>query len=137
MSMEFIQQNLMWFGLAAISGGMFLWQTFAGGNAKTLTTGAATLLINRLDAQVIDVRETAEWSGGHIPSARHIAFGHLSKHLSEIDKLKDKPIILVCASGNRSGAACGVLKKAGFNEVYSLAGGMQAWSEAGLPMTKK
>lgn len=135
--MEFIQQNLMWVGLAVVSGGMLLWQTFGGSGGNRISVNEATLLINRQDALVVDVRETAEWSAGHIPNARHIALGHLSKHLSEIDKHKDKPVIMVCASGNRSSAACGVLRKAGFQQVFNLQGGMHAWGDAGLPMTKK
>jgi rhodanese-related sulfurtransferase len=135
--MEFIQQNLMWVGLAAVSGSMLLWQMFNGSGGQNISVNEATLLINREDAVIVDVRESAEWSAGHIPNARHIALGHLSSHLSEIDKYKDKPIILVCASGNRSGSGCGVLKKAGFQQVYNLSGGVGAWSGAGLPMTKK
>lgn len=134
---EFIQQNLMWIGLAALSGGMLLWQTFSGAGVKRVSVNEATLLINRQDALVVDVRETAEWSAGHIADARHIALGHLDKHLSEIDKYKDKPVIVVCASGNRSTAACGRLKKAGFQQVFNLAGGLNAWAEANLPMTRK
>ncbi len=137
MPMEFIQQNLMWVGLAAVSGGMLLWQTFSGQGRNNISINEATLLINRQDAIVVDVRETAEWSSGHIPNARHISLGHLSKHLSEIEKFKEKPVIVVCASGNRSGSACNVLQKAGFQQVFNLAGGIHAWSDAGLPMTKK
>lgn len=135
--MDFIQQNLMWIGLAAVSGGMLLWQTYSGAGRKSISVNEATLLINRQDALIIDVRETAEWSAGHIANARHIALGHLSKRLSEIDKFKDKPVVMVCASGNRSGSACSTLKKAGFQQVFNLDGGMRAWGEAGLPMTKK
>jgi rhodanese-related sulfurtransferase len=136
-AIEFIQQNLMWAGLAAVSGGMLLWQMFNGTGGNNISVNEATLLINRQDALVVDVRETAEWSTGHIPNARHIALGHLGKHLSEIDKFKDKPVIVVCASGNRSSSGCGVLKKAGFQQVFNLAGGIGAWSDAGLPMTRK
>jgi rhodanese-related sulfurtransferase len=135
--MEFIQQNLMWVGLAAVSGGMLLWQMVNGSGGQNISVNEATLLINREDAIIVDVRESAEWSAGHIPNARHIALGHLSSHLSEIDKFKDKPIILVCASGNRSGSGCGMLKKAGFQQVYNLSGGVGAWNGAGLPMTRK
>ncbi|MCX8017931.1 MAG: rhodanese-like domain-containing protein [Rhodocyclaceae bacterium] len=135
--MEFIQQNLIWVGLAAVSGGMLLWQMATGSGGSNISTNEATLLINRQDALIVDVRETAEWSGGHIPGARHIALGHLAKHLSEIEKYKDKPVIVVCASGNRSRAACRTLQKAGFQQVFNLAGGMHAWREAGLPLTRK
>lgn len=135
--MEFIQQNLVWVGLAAVSGGMLLWQMFNGSGASNISVSEATLLINREDALVVDVRESAEWSAGHIPNSRHIALGHLASHLSEIDKFKDKPVILVCASGNRSGSGCNILKKAGFQKVYNLAGGIGAWRDAGLPITRK
>lgn len=135
--MEFIQQNLTWVGLAAVSGGMLLWQMLNGGGGNNVSVHEATLLINRQDALVVDVRETAEWSTGHIQNSRHIALGHLGKHLSEIDKFKEKPIIVVCARGNRSSSACGVLKRAGFQQIYNLTGGVNAWSEAGLPMVKK
>jgi rhodanese-related sulfurtransferase len=137
MVVEFIQQNIMWAGLAAVSGGMLLWQMVNGTGGSNISINEATLLINRQDALVLDVRETAEWSSGHIPNARHIALGHLGKHLSEIEKYKDKPVIVVCASGNRSSSGCGVLKKAGFQQVFNLAGGVGAWSDAGLPMTRK
>lgn len=136
-NMEFIQQNLMWGGLAVLSGGMLVWQVASGHGRNNISVNEATLLINRQDALVVDVRETAEWSSGHIPNARHVALGHLGKHLSEIEKFKDKPVIVVCASGNRSGSACNVLKKAGFQQVFNLAGGVHAWSDAGLPMTRK
>lgn len=135
--MEFIQQNLMWVALAVISGGMLLWQTFKGRGVKNISVSEATLLINRKDALVIDVRETAEWSAGHIPAARHFPLSQFAKHLVEIEKFKDKPVVLVCASGNCSSSAARMLQKAGFPQVFNLAGGMRAWLDSGLPVTKK
>lgn len=135
--MEFVQQNLIWVALAAASGGMLLWQTIKGSGGKNISVGEATLMINRQDALVVDVRETAEWSAGHIPDARHLPLSQFAKHLVEIEKFKDKPLILVCASGNRSSSACNALKKSGFSQVFNLAGGMRAWIDAGLPVTKK
>lgn len=132
----FIQQNLTWSLLAALSGGMLLWDLIRGGG-PSLSATEATLMLNREDAVVIDVRETSEWDGGHIPSARHIALGQLDKRLSEIEKLKSKPVIVCCASGNRSSSACGVLRRAGFERVFNLSGGIGAWKDAGLPVTTK
>jgi len=134
---EFIQLHMIWVALAAISGGMLIWQLVNNVGVKRVSASEATLLINRQNAAVVDVRETAEWSSGHIPNARHIALGHLAKHISEIDKLKDKPVIVVCASGNRSTQGCRILKRAGFTQVYNLGGGMRAWGEASLPVSKK
>jgi rhodanese-related sulfurtransferase len=134
--MDFVQQNLMWIMLAAISGGMLLLQTLRGGG-NNISVADATLKLNREDALIIDVRETHEWDRGHIPNARHIALGQIGKRLQEIEKFKSRPVIVVCASGNRSSSACGTLKRAGFEQVFNLAGGIGAWSEANLPVTTK
>ncbi len=133
--MEFIQQNISWVMLAVVSGGMLLWPMLRGPNG--ISVAEATTLINREDGVVLDVREANEWSSGHIPNARHIALGQLAGRLSELDKFKGKPVVVCCASGNRSSSACGALRKAGFERVYNLAGGLGAWSEAGLPVTTK
>ena len=95
------------------------------------------MMMNREDALVLDVRESGEWSRGHIAGARHITQAQLDKRLSEIEKFKTKPVIVCCASGSRSPAACGEMKKAGFEKVFSLSGGLAAWTEAGLPVTTK
>ena len=134
--MDFVQQNLMWIMLAAISGGMLLLQTLRGGG-NNLSVADATLKLNREDALIIDVRETHEWDRGHIPNARHIALGQIGKRMQEIEKFKSRPVIVVCASGNRSSSACGTLKRAGFEQVFNLSGGIGAWSEANLPVTTK
>lgn len=133
--MEFLQENYMWVLLAALSGGMLIWPALRGNGGITVTE--ATGLMNREDGVVLDVRETHEWSAGHIPNARHIALGQLASHISELEKLKDRPIIVCCASGNRSSSACATLKKAGFEKVFNLAGGIGAWTDAGLPVTTK
>jgi rhodanese-related sulfurtransferase len=134
--MDFVQQNLMWVMLAAISGGMLLLQTLRGGG-DNISVADATLKLNREDALIIDVRETHEWDRGHIPNARHIALGQLGKRMQEIEKFKSRPVIVVCASGNRSSSACGTLKRAGFEQVFNLSGGIGAWSEANLPVTTR
>ena len=135
--MEFLQENMIWVAIACVSGGMLIWPMIAGGNVANLSPAEATLLMNREDALVLDVRETGEWSSGHITGARHITLAQIDKRLSELDKFKEKPIIVVCASGNRSSSACGQLKKHGFGKVYSLGGGISAWRDASLPLTTK
>jgi rhodanese-related sulfurtransferase len=134
--MEFVHQNIMWVIAAAVSGGMLL-ASFLRAGGKGISVTEATLLINREDAVVVDVRETSEWSTGHIPNARHIALGQFKQRVGELDKAKSKPVIVCCATGNRSSSACGALKKAGFERVFNLNGGIRAWSDAGLPVTMK
>lgn len=135
--MEFVQQNLMWIAIAVVSGGMLLWPMLTGAGVESLTPASATLKINREEAVLLDVRESAEWATGHIPNARHITQAQLDKRLSEIEKFKSRPIIVYCATGNRSTGACKTLKEAGFEQVFNLGGGIAAWRDASLPVTKK
>ena len=98
--------------------------------------GEATQLINREDAVVLDIREDNEFHSGHIVNAVHVPLGFLKDRQASLEKYKSKPIIAVCRSGNRSGSACSQLKKAGFENIYNLKGGMMAWQHAGLPIDK-
>lgn len=134
--MDFLQQNVFLVILAVTSGGLLIWE-LSKGTGNNLSPAQATLKINREEAVVVDVRESNEWTNGHIPNARHIALGQLEKRLHEIEKFKDRPVIVCCASGNRSANACKQLQKAGFSQVFNLAGGVTAWGEANLPLTTK
>jgi rhodanese-related sulfurtransferase len=89
---------------------------------------AADLAAGR-DVQVIDVREQDEWRSGHIPVARHIPLGDLGQRLSELDE--QRPVVVVCRSGNRSAIATSALLKAGFMDVRNLDSGMLGWVRAG------
>ena len=133
--MEFIQQNWYWAALAAVSGGMLIVTSLRGGGG--ISPAQATTLINREDAIVIDVREASEFAAGHLLNARHIPLAELEKRLGELEKLKDKPVILNCQGGNRSSTACGILRKAGFTSVHNLEGGIDAWEKAGMPISRK
>lgn len=136
--MEFVQQNLMWIALALVSGGMLVWPMLRGGiGGASVSPLEATLKINREDAIVLDVREAEEFARGHVPNSRHLPVGQIDKRVSELQKFKARPLIVVCHSGSRSGAACGALRKHGFEKVFNLAGGMGAWEQAGQPVTRK
>ena len=136
--MEFIQENLLLVIAAAASGAMLLWSFMSDrvSGISQLGTLEATRLIND-DALVLDVREDKDWAAGHIPDARHIPLGALSSRLNELEKFKGKPIVVSCRSGHRSGRACAMLKKSGFENVHNLAGGIIAWEKASLPITTK
>jgi rhodanese-related sulfurtransferase len=121
--MDFINQNIMLIALVVTSGVALIWPLFAGPGANAVNPGEATLLINRDDAHVIDVREAEEFSKGHLPDARHIPLSKLSERVC-------------CASGMRSSRACGQLGKLGFTNVHNLAGGIDAWIGAGYPVKK-
>ena len=136
--MEFLQQNWYWAALAAASGAFLLIETLRQrGDSSTLSPVQATLMINREDALVIDVREQNEFAKGHIPNAKHIPLTALEQRAGELDKHKQMPLILCCATGARSGAAAGTLRKLGFEKVFNLAGGIQGWTSAGQPVSRK
>ena len=135
--MEFIQQNIPLILLALGSGVGFLFLTFRSASADSgLTPTQATLLINREGAQVIDVRSSDEYVGGHLPESRNIPFDQLETRAGELDRLKETPLILVCQTGTRSVAASKQLAKLGFAKVNNLAGGIAGWRAAGLPLRK-
>ncbi len=76
-------------------------------------------------AQLIDVREPNEYSGGHILGARNIPLTQLKARLKEIRP--DKPVYLYCQSGSRSGRAAQLLYKKGYKDLYHLEGGFKKW----------
>lgn len=133
----FIQDNWMLVLLAVVSGGMLAW-SFVGSKLSGIEqadTLKATRLYNN-DALVLDVREDKEYASGHIPKAKHIPLAKLSSRIQELDKHKNKPVLVTCRSGQRSARACGMLKKAGFETVFNQEGGIIAWERANLPVEK-
>ncbi len=132
---SFILENWGLIFLACVSGGLLLWPAIARGTsgAPLLNTMAATRLIND-GAVVVDVREPSEFSAGHLPNAKHIPVGDIDKRAGELPA--SKPLLVVCASGQRSGKAASLLRKAGRDQVFCLEGGLGAWRQAGLPVVK-
>lgn len=92
--------------------------------------------LNDQDAVMVDVRETKEFNDGHLKDAIHIPLGDLKSRISELDKYKDKTIIAYCRSGSRSYSACKKLKKSGFKTVNNLQGGIMAWQNQNMPVSK-
>ena len=109
----------------------------ASQNFSKLTPAGAIQLINNEDVIMLDVREPAETTAGKIAKAIQIPVGSVGKRVGELDKHKDKHVIVYCKTGARSGLACKELNKAGFDKVYNLNGGIMAWQEAHLPVSRK
>ena len=85
MPMEFINQNILLISIVVVSGLGLLWPMFMRSGANDVNPAAATLLINREDAHVIDVREADEFAGGHLPEAKNVPLSKLSDRIAEID----------------------------------------------------
>lgn len=134
---EFITNNLFMVAIAVVSGSMLLYQLFRGGDGQGVTPQQATELINREHARVIDVRGSEDFEKGHINNSSNVPLEHFNQRIGELDKFKERVIIVYCRSGNSAKSACSALRKAGFAKVYNLAGGAAAWEQAGLPLTRK
>ncbi|HET6360651.1 MAG TPA: rhodanese-like domain-containing protein [Gemmatimonadota bacterium] len=84
---------------------------------------------------LLDVRADGEWSGGHVDGAIHVHGGLLEDRLDEVPR-NGRPLAVICGSGYRSTVAASVLKRAGFEDVRNVPGGMRAWRSAGLPVVR-
>ncbi len=135
---DFLTQNIMLVGLFVASGVMLVWPTIAKaiGGASEVGTLEATRLMNAGDALVLDIRDSGEYNGGRIPKSKNIPLADLDKRVDDLARFKDKPVIVVCRSNGRAGAAVRSLKSHGFTNVRQLDGGFSAWQQASLPVER-
>jgi len=103
----------------------------------SLTPAGAIQLINNEEVTLLDVREPAETANGKIAKAVQIPGSSIQQRIGELDKFKDNNVIVYCKTGARAGPACRALSKAGFDKVFSLNGGITAWQDAHLPVSRK
>jgi rhodanese-related sulfurtransferase len=134
-TVKFIIDNIWLIAIALISGGALLLPALQRRGEK-VSLLQATQLINQGKTIVVDVRDASEFANGHLRDSKNIPLSDLQKRIAELDKFKSKNVIVLCQSGVRSSKAVALLKKAGFNEVVSLNGGLAAWQTQGLPVVK-
>jgi rhodanese-related sulfurtransferase len=103
---------------------------------KGLSPQQATLVINRDNGVVLDVREHKDFERGHIVDAINIPLAKLAERAVELDKKKDRPIIVVCQMGHQSAEAVKLLHERGFAQVSRMSGGMSEWHVQGLPVVQ-
>ena len=125
--------NYLYIATALASGTMLIWPALRRSGGSSVSPHEATLMINRRDALVLDLRSAEDFRKAHIINARNLPVAELESRSGELHKHRTKPVI-VCDEGLRSGAA--TLRKLGFEEVYTLSGGVAAWQQAGLPVEK-
>lgn len=132
---EFVTQHFYLVAAWALTLAMLLW-TESRKSGKSVSTAEATRLINKEDALVLDIRGKKEWETGRINGAIHIPLADLDRRLNELEKHKDKPVIVVCNMGQTAGAATKKLRTAGFTQAVRLSGGMTEWRGQNLPVVK-
>ncbi len=115
-----------------------VWNEVAGrlSGLRRLTPAQLTALVNREDALVVDLRPIAEFDKGHIAGARNVQPSQFDPEHKQLAAAKALPVVVVCKTGQSAVAAARRLRKAGFQNVGLLEGGMQAWQATDLPLVK-
>lgn len=132
---NFFVDNWIWILAAASSGGLLLLQQIREGGSGGLTPTLAVQMMNKEKAQVIDVCEPTEFAAGHVPGAKNVPLGQIGE-AKGLPSNKQIPLIVVCATGMRSGKAVSQLKKLGYENVQALQGGLKGWRDAQLPVER-
>lgn len=136
--MQFVINNWYLFAGLAVVLVLLVWpmlqQLMFG--ITSVGTNQALQLVNHQSGVLVDVREPAETQTGRIPNSVLLPLSGIPQRLNELEKFKQRPVVLYCRSGQRSSRAAVTLRKHGFTSVYNLAGGIQAWQAENLPIEK-
>ncbi|MGM0541954.1 MAG: rhodanese-like domain-containing protein [Pseudomonadota bacterium] len=132
---EFVQEQALLFVALAVVIAMLAYSYLGDrlSGYKSVNTDEATRLFND-DAFLLDVRTAKEFKEGFIGEATNVPVTELSANMNKLPKDKEKPLLVYCLTGARSKRAAGILTKAGYTQVFNLAGGINAWKSAGLPI---
>lgn len=135
---EFIGNHLLLVTLTIAVFVLLVWNLVKDNLAgvKQLSPAESTRLINREHATVLDISSSQDFAGGHIIDARNIPHTELANHAKDLAKLKQKPVIICCPTGTTAVRVARDLRNRGFEQVYILKGGLQAWQGANLPLSK-
>ena len=137
---EFVSNNLLLFAALIVVLVMLIKAELnhhANKGIQLSPSMAIRLMNNHEDALIIDVRTAAEYKGGHIKGAKNTPLKEFASAVESYASYKDKPVLVYCNSGNTVVSAINQLKKAGFEKINNLEGGIAAWKEANMPLSKK
>ena len=104
---------------------------------KKIEPNEITRLVNKENAILIDLRKKEDYENGHITTALSYPHQEFDNQMHELDKFKERPIILVCDMGRNSANIGEKLKKAEFEKTFRLNGGMITWTQENLPVVQK
>ena len=135
--MKFVIDNWLLLLVAFTSGAMLLWPAVGRGpRAGSVPPNVAVQMINREKAVVVDVSEAEEFAAGHVVGSKNVPVNQLEQRLPEVVKNRTVPLILVCPNGARAYRCLDTARKLGYDKAVALAGGLNAWREASLPLEK-
>ena len=137
---EFVTNNLILF--AALVGVLVMLikaELDHQGSKGTLVSPsmAIRLMNNNEDALIIDTRSAADYKSGHIKGAKNTPVSEFAAAIESYADYKNKAVLIYCNSGTTATRAIKMLKKAGFEKINNLDGGLSAWKEANMPLAKK
>ncbi|MGQ0658826.1 MAG: rhodanese-like domain-containing protein [Chromatiales bacterium] len=134
---EFVTNHWILFTALAVITAMLVSNIVGSiGGGRQLTPGEAVQLINRKGAVVVDLRDAGEFSEGHIVSALNVPATKLPERLKDLERHRERPLLLCGTTGNEAGRTGSVLQKHGFKQLYTLKGGVAAWRRENLPLTR-
>ena len=133
--LEFLGQQWMLVGALAVCGALLINHESRRGGTS-LSPQQLVNILNKGDAMLVDLRDSAEFNKGHIVDAINIPHAKLKDQLQMLESHRDKPIILVCKMGQHSGASGKLLAAEGFTDINRLSGGLLEWQNMQLPLVK-
>lgn len=133
---EFVGNHIELCGLFAVLLGA-LWYSEKQRSGRSVSPQEATLMLNRDEAVVVDIRDKKEHGDGWISGSVHIPFATLKERAVELSKHKDKQIVLVDKMGQHSGMAGKLLQAEGFENVCRMNGGITEWKNSNMPLIRK
>ena len=102
----------------------------------SISPAQLTMLVNQHEGVIVDLRDNADFRQGHIVDSINLPAARLAERVSELERYRDKPVVLVCKFGQSSAAAAKTLKAQGFAKVFKLGGGITEWQGANLPLVR-
>lgn len=134
---EFIGNNIFWVSLWLAVLILLLWNLFSNMvmGIRQIEPMDLTRRINREDALVVDIRDTAEFEQGHILNAINIPEKEFAERKQELEKYRKRPVVVYCQNGAASSRVVRLLKMDSFPDINALKGGLAMWQRAGLPLS--
>jgi rhodanese-related sulfurtransferase len=136
----FVLDNLLLFGALAVVLVMLIKAEFDHQLNKGLLvspSNAIRLMNNHEDMLLLDTRSSGEFNAGHIKGAKNVPVSEFAGKVSSLESYKNRPVLVYCNTGNTATRAIKILKAQGFSNIKHLEGGIMAWKDANLPITKK
>lgn len=136
---EFVTNNLILF--AALIGVMVMLikaeLDHQSNKGTQVSPSTAIRLMNKQDdALVLDIRTAAEFKTGHIKGAKNLPLSDFSGGIDKFSDYKKKSVLIYCNTGSTATRAIKILKTSGFEFINNLEGGVAAWKEASMPLSK-